>query len=177
MSTVRISRKTALNLRGYLWALQPQRGSIADDCLAALDAALKPKQSKPIAVASRKAKAAKKLGKHARWREVRDAVYERAGGYCECGCAKPFVGFRGARTPDHFFGKARAESIETVWALRVDCHERKTLNEPSAEHWRDRFVLHCERHGYHEAAQKARALTERDLLVLQAAEISARSSR
>lgn len=84
---------------------------------------------------------------------LREAVLERAGGTCECGCGQPL--FRAEI--DHAFGRARAEeSLETCWALTPRCHFAKTNNSPSAAHWLTRFEAHAEAHGYFAAAARAR---------------------
>jgi len=89
------------------------------------------------------------------------ALLARADGSCECGCRRSFGGSIGSRvTLDHFFSRARAESLETVWALREDCHRNKTDSRPSAKRWHLAFITHCERYSYHEAAEQARRRLE-----------------
>jgi hypothetical protein len=85
-------------------------------------------------------------------KRVAEAVIERAAGRCEC-CDRPFAGDegRGRLTSDHMQGRARSESLETCWALRMDCHESKTANDPSAPHWLAKFALFAKRHSYWEA--------------------------
>lgn len=64
-------------------------------------------------------------------------------------------------TLDHFFGRAKApENTGTVWVLRAECHERKTLNQPNAEHWLLRFIRHCRLHGYADALEMAQKKLE-----------------
>lgn len=43
--------------------------------------------------------------------------------------------------------------------VRREGHQevRKTLNEPSGAYWLERFIVHAERHGYLEEAERARA--------------------
>lgn len=85
--------------------------------------------------------------------DVRAAVLERANGLCECGCARPFV-LRGPEL-DHFFGRARSESVESCWVLRSDCHHRKTNNVPNAAVWLEKFRAHCVHYNYWDEAKKA----------------------
>lgn len=85
------------------------------------------------------------------------ALATRAGGRCECGC--------GAAVPpgevDHFFGRAKADESEaTCWVLTPRCHYAKTANSPSARSWLERFIAHCERHGYAESETRAKAKLE-----------------
>ncbi len=62
---------------------------------------------------------------------------------------------------DHFFGRAKAEeTIETCWVLRPECHYEKTRNWPSARHWLLKFLVHCGRHAYVSAADRAQAKLE-----------------
>ena len=84
--------------------------------------------------------------------EVYDAVEQRAGGVCECGCGMPFLQtLAGAPEMDHFWGRRatgdRAESADTCWMLRSECHERKTNSKPSRQFWLIRFRNHSERFG------------------------------
>jgi len=86
--------------------------------------------------------------------DVRHAVIVRSQNRCECGC--------GRKIPpgelDHAFGRAKAEeTVETCWMLSVQCHFEKTRNHPDASTWLRRFAEHCDRHGYTEAASRARA--------------------
>lgn len=85
-------------------------------------------------------------------KKVAEAVVERAAGRCEC-CDRPFLGDEGPfrLTIDHMQGRGRSESVETCWALRAQCHEQKTLNDPGASYWLAKFALFAKRHGYSEA--------------------------
>ena len=56
---------------------------------------------------------------------------------------------------DHFRGKARAESVETCWALCRPCHREKTDNKPSRIHWLTLYARHCAIHRYTEALKWA----------------------
>lgn len=86
--------------------------------------------------------------------EVHRQVLIRCRGLCECGC--------GRKLPpgelDHFFGRAKAEeTVENVWALSVQCHFEKTRNHPTASTWFLRFIKHCGKYSYAEAALRAEA--------------------
>lgn len=103
----------------------------------------KPSQAKPT-------KQRKKSDRTERRAEVRRLVMERAKGHCEC------CGISDALELDHFFGRARSESVPTCWALCPGCHRAKTLNRPDAAFWYQAFSYHCEPHGYQDAANMAR---------------------
>jgi hypothetical protein len=85
---------------------------------------------------------------------VKHLLAARAHGKCEaCGC---FLGDRGEL--DHFFGRAKAEELEsTCWLICSECHYSKTRNHPNAAHWLSLFIAHCVRWGYHESRQRAEA--------------------
>lgn len=122
--------------------------------------------------AAKAARVGKRAAKHRRTSDVRIPVMKRAWLVCECGCRRWFRGFMGQATMDHFFGKARAESVETCWALRADCHAEKTDSKPDRATWLRKFIVHCERYGYTAAGEEARAEIEAEALVQQAAEVS-----
>ncbi len=85
-------------------------------------------------------------------KKIRASVFARAKGICECGCGRP-LGESGHL--DHFFGRAKAsESIETCWAIRLDCDERKTRNEPTGIYWCRRFYAHARKHGYRDQMER-----------------------
>jgi hypothetical protein len=44
--------------------------------------------------------------------------------------------------------------------LAPECDRAKTLNLPCASEWLERFIDHCERHGYASEASRARARLE-----------------
>jgi len=79
------------------------------------------------------------------------AVQERSGGRCES-CSR---GSGNYGQTDHFFGRARAEGVESCWLLCMECHYRKTNNQPSARFWLEMFVAHCAKHGYEAARERA----------------------
>lgn len=80
---------------------------------------------------------------------LRTAVFLRAKNACEGGCGQ-WVTFESAHL-DHFFGRRNAESLETCWALCINCDMKKTLNEPSAGFWLRRFIIHATKYGYADA--------------------------
>lgn len=95
-------------------------------------------------------------------KQVRQEVFERARGKCECRCGRTIDEETGRL--DHFFGRAKAEeSVANCWALHLECDETKTLNRPSAAHWLKSFVKHLCRHvdswddSYFSALDKAMA--------------------
>ena len=124
-----------------------------------LRSALKPSPTRTAAKKERRAeRAEKKATKREQRADVRAAVMARANGICECGCGHRLDedGFLFRPEMDHFFGKSRSESIETCWLLAAAHHERKTQNFPSRVAWLEKFIEHCQRHGYAEAAACAR---------------------
>ena len=88
--------------------------------------------------------------------DIRAFCFARAKGHCECGCGRAFAPFDPGEL-DHFFGRGRAESRETCWALSAYCHKRKTLLEPDAETWFRRYIEHAYLHSYEEQQQWAEA--------------------
>jgi hypothetical protein len=78
---------------------------------------------------------------------VRAAVMARADGRCEACKAAP------AEEADHFRGRARSETLETVWMLCAGpsgCHRRKTDNVGGRIEWLTTFARHCAVHRYFE---------------------------
>lgn len=89
-------------------------------------------------------KAEKRLAKKGARSAVRLAVEVRAKGSCEaCELASLHP-----LEMDHFYGRARSESVETCWMLCRGCHREKTENLPSRRHWDVEFRIHCRWHGY-----------------------------
>jgi hypothetical protein len=133
--------------------LSPQQMRDLDE----LRAALKPSpKARAFSRAKREAKKTKAQGKKEKRQSVRAAVFERAGGECECGCGRVF----GPADPgelDHFFGKAREESVESCWALTRWCHHQKTVNAPSAAEWLARFAGHCAKYLYWDTWRHAKS--------------------
>ena len=95
-------------------------------------------------------------------KKIRALVFARAKGRCECGCQRPITPETGRL--DHFFGRSRAESVETCWGLSVQCDEAKTNNRPSSIVWCRRFFVHARRHGY---AEEIERVTEKGLVLRQ----------
>ena len=98
-------------------------------------------------------KAAKAEGKVRCRREVRDACVRRARGRCEqCG------DWQGPDLHlDHFWGRAREESVESCWMLCPGCHEDKTNNRPNRGEWLFAFGIHCKGLDYAEQVAKVEA--------------------
>ena len=151
-----LSRRSAEALLAYLPAYLPKdasrlAGPLAR-AIAELEAALRKRKPSP----SRKAKAAKRSRAMVTPESLRRQLGHRANLVCECGCGRHF---NGTQTVDHFFGRARAESLETCWLIRSDCHQDKSENRPSAAYWLERFRAHAIRHSYWaEAARAGRRL-------------------
>lgn len=88
-------------------------------------------------------KAARKATKAEARRAVRHLVEERAAGRCEvAGCG----GF--GLEMDHFWGRAREESVESCWMLCHLCHRMKTNNMPDRIAWLETFRGHAAVNGY-----------------------------
>lgn len=157
MSAIKLSVKMA---RAVLRVLDGEIPGLADGDRVAKEIRrqLAPKSPKKreASKARRQRRESKTKAKRDQTAEVRAAVMARAGMICECGCGRWFRGFMGAAQLDHFEGRGRSESVETCWALRADCHRRKTLNDPNAGHWLFSFADHCARHGYATEARRAR---------------------
>jgi len=85
-------------------------------------------------------------------RMVRTRCVERAAGRCECGCGV-YVGTEALHL-DHFWGRAREESIESCWMLAPRCDRDKTENKPTRRAWLAFFAAHCLRNGYREQMLK-----------------------
>lgn len=93
--------------------------------------------------------------------EVRRMVMLRAAGQCEARAIRGGLHTFRCRTQgsefDHFFGRARSESVETCWFLCTACHRLKTENKPSSAWWLEAFLSHAELYGYTDAAERAKA--------------------
>lgn len=126
--------------------------------IALLKSESAPRKPKPMAVERKKAKAAKKATKREQRADVRALVMARSLGLCEA-CVKDLTPADPGEL-DHFFGKARAESVESCWLLCRACHRAKTDNKPSAAWWLDKFGGHARFSGYHAEAERARARLE-----------------
>jgi len=96
-------------------------------------------------------------------KRIRAAVFAREKNRCACGCERWITPETGRL--DHFFGRAKVpEAVSNCWALSIDCDTRKTLNQPTAASWLQRFAFHAGKHGY--LAERELALAK--LNVLQA---------
>jgi hypothetical protein len=105
-----------------------------------------------------KAKAEKRASKVSAWKSVKAAVRARSGGKCEMRwlpeegggyCILP------AASTDHFWGRAREESVESCWHLCATHDREKTENIPTRVLWLRRFYMHAFRNGYHGQMDKA----------------------
>jgi 5-methylcytosine-specific restriction endonuclease McrA len=105
---------------------------------------------------ARKVETAKRQTK----REARDGVYaavdRRAGGRCEA-CGHTLHSLNPGEH-DHFWGRARAETVESVWLCCRQCHREKTENRPSRATWLRRFIRHAGAFGYGREVRKAEAV-------------------
>jgi hypothetical protein len=84
-------------------------------------------------------------------------VNARAAGRCEA-CGDSLAKF--GQECDHFFGRRNAESLETCWMLCPRCHFAKTRNHPGRGSWLLKFIEHCGKHGYADAASEAQRKLE-----------------
>lgn len=97
---------------------------------------------------SRKAKAVGRTAETGARRAIRNAVFTRSGGRCEC-CGTEIT--KRTFELDHFFGRARSELVETCWALcsrDQGCHFEKTNSRPTRRWWLERFRRHAVLHGF-----------------------------
>jgi 5-methylcytosine-specific restriction endonuclease McrA len=153
-ATVRLSARSA---RIALRVLEDGKCGLVEEAKVAaeLRAALRPS---PKRIASRKASKAKRETRAKTKRDesagIRALCMLRAAGRCEhCGYVAPDWE---PLELDHFFGRARVESVETCWMLCRGCHRRKTNNDPVPSVWLELFAFHAEKHGYSDAARRAR---------------------
>jgi hypothetical protein len=148
------SSELALYKRGGAKALAAE----AERQLAARSA--RGRRVAPRKAPGREAREAKRKTKAERRPAIRTAVVARADGRCEC----PVNGPDGIeRCPgyasewDHFWGRAREESVESTWMLCGACHYRKTNNQPGRLAWLARFQFHAREHLYDAQAAKCAA--------------------
>jgi 5-methylcytosine-specific restriction endonuclease McrA len=121
------------------------------------------------------AKAGKRSTEKATEKANREAVMARADFRCERITSDPRdpPGQRGkpercgmrATERDHFWGRARDESVEGSWALCTHCHRAKTENKPDRWYWLWSFYEHAKQRGYW--VQQNKAL---DAMVLEKAQ-------
>lgn len=149
MKTIRLSLRSARWLLSVRQELEWADGSPAPRVFAELKAAIA-RLGSTKKVATRRMKRLKKfvtaLEKRTARQEVRALVMTRADGRCEA-CAFAFTALNPAEL-EHFFGKARGESLEACWALCKRCHREKTDSVPSARQWATWFIEHQKQHGY-----------------------------
>jgi hypothetical protein len=150
-ATIRLSLRAARTV--IYWRPGVDARGAEDFAFRELEAAIaKALRASATRAQLRKPKVAKRKAKKHAWGQVRDAVVARAANRCEA-CTGWLVGLAQV---DHFFGRSRAETVETCWALCRQCHEEKTINRPSAASWLIAFAKHCAKHGYSEAEARAR---------------------
>lgn len=112
--------------------------------------------TKKSTTAHRKRKRAERAEHNAETAEIREAVFERAGGKCECS-----VGCQDVPSEmDHAVPRRHGQSVEACWALSSEHHKMKTENKPDALTWAQRFHRHCLIHGYEGEATKAKIRIE-----------------
>lgn len=105
--------------------------------------------------------------------EVYDAVEQRARGVCECGCGGAFGSDLDTMPEmDHFWGRAREESVESCWMLRAQCHREKTGNKPDRKTWLKKFYTHCVVFEYSGQLGKCIDKLESERDIARAAEVS-----
>ena len=93
----------------------------------------------------------------AQTREIREAVFARADGICECGECGRWVSEEAGHL-DHFFSRGKEpQTIRNCWGLHRVCDNQRTRNMPSAAYWLGLFIAHCGVHGYVAEAEKAAA--------------------
>lgn len=174
-ASIRISRKAAKALLDAV-----DKSEILESMLTAhgskvfseLRRALAPKRIKPEKRARLQKKKAKREMKKEETARIREAVMERAGGHCECGCGMTFGEGSLLRVPemDHFFGRGKVQqSVSNCWLLAKICHHGKGKGRPSRGFWCGRFIKHCEKHGYRREAAKAQADIESGQMIRAAA--------
>ena len=113
---------------------------------------LKKRRAAPKRAARRTRQEAKAETKAARRALVYAAVDERSRGFCES-CHLDVVASQGS-SRDHFWGRAREESAESVWKLCATCDHDKTLNRPNRKWWLGKFRRHAAAYGYLEQVAK-----------------------
>jgi hypothetical protein len=64
---------------------------------------------------------------------------------------------------DHFWGRAREESVESCWMLCPRCDARKTENKPSRAQWLINFGQHCASYEYRGQIEKVDAALSLEL--------------
>jgi hypothetical protein len=119
-----------------------------------LERALTPKRS---VIASKKRRETKKATKREEASAIREAVFARANGWCECGCAGVAFSDFDPGELDHFWGRGKErQTVENCWALVRMHHCSKTDGFPGRADWLKAFAGHCAKHGYYKDMAKAR---------------------
>lgn len=127
----------------------------------------KKKRAAERAKGQRQEQAQERAEKNAETKGIRWAVFRRSKGRCEADCGA-IITWR-KMVMDHFFGKGKVrQTTGNCWALCRECDRLKTANEPSAEHWLERFIAHCQRNGLRAEEDKARARLGAAVLIARA---------
>lgn len=163
MSVIPSSKRVSLSLRAAKELRRPYPDSwVTRELERAIAGAESPKEKAAKKARTRGANS-KREAKKVHRAGVYALVDARAAGHCES-CGAHAMAFMQPLEHDHFWGRAREESVESVWLVCHRCHRDKTENRPNAEFWLARFSDHCDRHGYARQAKKA----ESRLAVLEA---------
>lgn len=94
----------------------------------------------------------------AQTREIREAVFARAGDSCEA-CGAWVTEETGHL--DHFFSRGKEpQTVANCWFLCRECDAQKTASNPSAAWWLRTFSMHCDFHDLPAEAEKAAAKLE-----------------
>ncbi len=159
--SIRISERTGRAILDLIGLLDPRRVNQA--AASELRSALVPRRS---VAAAAKVRGQKKRAKKSQTSDIRAAVFERAGGKCECGCGGVAFTPYDLGELDHFWGRSKErQSVENCWALCRLHHQAKTRGYPGRTDWLCAFITHAKRHGYHEQVEKAQ--DQLDSLVLR----------
>lgn len=182
--SIRISEKNAQRLADYMGS--DSRDPLAwpeREALEELQRALDRKPPSGLRQAGRKAKKRRspvgdlqrredaarreKVAKREERGEIRDRCVSRSEGRCENpDCRRSATELYPAHW-DHFFGRARAESVETSWMLCPDCDHLKTHSDPDAAAWYRRFLRHLADQPPTRAYRAARRRAEKRLAFVE----------
>lgn len=173
MSRISLSKKDAQTI-AQAWDLLPSDYVTRSQfglAFERLRMALKPR-NRPMPLEAKKKAAERRQAHKDETSAIYEAVRNRAGSLCECGCGTPFQE-EGPDAPqmDHFWGRGRApQTVQNCWMLTVRHHTRKGASDPSREHWLKAFLNHCSWWKYHNEVAKAARKLESLALSAQSAE-------
>lgn len=95
-------------------------------------------------------------------KRIRKAIWERSGGFCECGCGSELTFQTGEM--DHIRGRIReAQKVSNCWFLIPPHHRQRTDNYPSAAAWWWRVAVWALKHQYGEEAEHAQLMIDKHL--------------